>query len=65
MIVTVGAMQLYTYMSMQNADFLIMVDNEGFCCFERPKTAIESQRIISSINLSSWQTGDYGMTVSI
>lgn len=63
--VTVGAMQLYTYMSMQNADFLIMVDNEGFCCFERPKTAIESQRIISSINLSSWQTGDYGMTVSI
>lgn len=63
--ITTGAMQLYRYMKEQNASYLIMTDDEGFCCFKRPETPSQAQKIISNINLSSWQTGDYGMTISI
>lgn len=63
--ITVGAMQLFTYMYLQDASYLMMVDNDGFCCFEKPETVFDAQKIIANLNLSSWETGDYGMLISM
>lgn len=61
----VGAMQLYTYMKLQKADFLLMTNDSGFCCFTRPEQPIDAYNIVTSIKLSSWETGNRGMTIGI
>lgn len=61
----VGAMQLFIYMLVQKASFILFTNNEGFCCFARPQTPDDAFRIVKGLKLSSWQTGDYGMTIGI
>lgn len=61
----VGAMQLYIYMAIQKASFLLMTNEQGFCCFSRPDDIISAYNIIESIKLSSWETGNRAMTVGI
>lgn len=62
---TVGAMQLYIYMNLQNASFLLMTNEQGFCCFEKPKQPIDAYNIVANIKLSSWETGNRAMTIGI
>lgn len=61
----VGAMQLFIYMLIQKASYILLTNNDGFCCYERPQTPMEAFKIIKELKLSSWQTGDYGMTIGI
>lgn len=61
----VGAMQLYTYLRLQKAAYLLMTNEQGFCCFECPKQPIDAYNIITNIKLSSWETGNRGMTIGI
>ena len=61
----VGAMQLYIYMKIQNTSFLLMTNDQGFCCFECPKSPIDAYNIIKSIKLSSWDTGNRAMTIGV
>lgn len=61
----VGAMQLFIYMLIQKASYILLTNNDGFCCYERPQTTMEAFKIIKELKLSSWQTGDYGMTIGI
>lgn len=61
----VGAMQLYTYMRVQKADFLMMTNDSGFCCFARPEQPIDAYNIVDSVKLSSWETGNRGMTIGV
>lgn len=61
----VGAMQLYIYMTMQKASFLLMTNDQYFCCFEYPKTPMDAYNVISTIKLSSWDAGNRAMTVGI
>ena len=61
----VGAMQLYTYLRLQKATYLLMTNEQGFCCFECPKQPIDAYNIITNIKLSSWETGNRGMTIGI
>lgn len=61
----VGAMQLFIYMLVQNASYILLTNNEGFCCYEKPQTPQDAYRIVTELKLSSWQTGDYGMTIGI
>lgn len=61
----VGAMQLFIYMLVQRASYILLTNNDGFCCYERPQTPMEAFKIIKELKLSSWQTGDYGMTIGI
>lgn len=61
----VGAMQLLIYMLVQRASYILLTNNEGFCCYERPQTPLDAFRIVKELKLSSWQTGDYGMTIGI
>lgn len=62
---TVGAMQLYTYLHLQNTAYLLMTNEQGFCCFECPRQPIDAYNIITNIKLSSWETGNRGMTIGI
>lgn len=61
----VGAMQLCIYMKTQGSRYIMFTNNEGFRCFAFPSNAQEAYNIVKALNLSSWQTGDYGMTVGI
>ena len=61
----VGAMQLSIYMKNQKASYILFTNEDGFCCFDAPKSAEEAFNIVKGLKLSSWQTGDYGMTIGI
>lgn len=61
----VGAMQLYIYMNVQNASYILFTNNDGFCCYEKPQTPQDAYRIVTELKLSSWMEGDYGMTIGI
>lgn len=61
----VGAMQLYMYMLHQKASFLLMTNQQYFCCFAAPKSPIDAFNIVKSIKLSSWSIGNRAMTVGI
>lgn len=61
----VGAMQLYIYMNVQNASYILFTNNDGFCCYEKPQTPQDTYRIVTELKLSSWMEGDYGMTIGI
>lgn len=60
-----GAMQLHIYMTLQRATFLVMTNEQGFCCFNKPTDAMSAYNIITSIKLSSWETGNRAMTIGI
>ena len=61
----VGAMQLCTYLKAENAQYILFTNDEGFCCYEAPKSPEEAYRIVNALKLSSWQTRDYGMTIGL
>ena len=61
----VGAMQLYIYMTIQKASFLVMTNEQGFCCFSKPTDVMSAYNIIMSMKLSSWETGNRAMTIGI
>lgn len=61
----VGAMQLYIYMNVQKASYILFTNNEGFCCYEKPQTPQDAYRIVTELKLSSWMEGDYGMTIGL
>lgn len=62
---TVGAMQLYTYMNLQKSSYLLMTNDQGFCCFQKPEQPIDAYNIVTNVKLSSWETGNRGMTIGI
>ena len=61
----VGAMQMCLYMKMQGASSIMFTNDEGFRCFEYPESAAEAYNIVKGLKLSSWMTGDYGMTIGM
>lgn len=61
----VGAMQLYMYLHLQKASYLLMTNDQGFCCFETPETPEEAYNIITNIKLSTWYTGTNSMSIGI
>ncbi len=69
----VGAMQIYIYMNLNRGNkknpiypaYLMMANDDGFCCFKRPTTAAEALLIAQNVKLSSWGTGYRGMSVGI
>ena len=61
----VGAMQLCVYLKIQNSQYILFTNDEGFKCFEQPRNADEAYHIVNGLKLSSWQTGDYGMTIGM
>ena len=61
----VGAMQLSLYLKTQDAQYIMFTNNEGFRCFEYPKSEEEAYDIVKSLKLSSWLTRDYGMTIGL
>ena len=76
-----GAMHLCTYMTVEHADYLIVTNNDGFCCYANPAkgassvSGITEQHIANavaifnnntlSLKLSTWQTRTKGMEISI
>lgn len=61
----VGAMQLYIYL--KGIDYLLMINDMGFRCFkldENPSTYINMIGD-GKLKLSSWETGERGMEISI
>lgn len=61
----VGAMQFCIYLKIQNSQYILFTNDEGFKCFEQPRNADEAYHIVNGLKLSSWQTGDYGMTIGM
>lgn len=62
----VAAMQLYVYMA--KTKFLLMVNNNGCCCFsgfENPENVLNMVSKNDGIRISTWSTGDKGMELSI
>lgn len=61
----VGAMQLYIYLHVQKASFLVMTNDQGFCCFKTPETPEEAYNIIDNLKLSTWYAGTCSMSIGI
>lgn len=75
-----GALHLCSYLLAERANYIIMTNSDGFCCFKNPITKGGSSYITKQdlanamtffnndtrcIKLSSWQKGTKGMEISI
>ncbi len=65
LLLTIAAMHLYSYMHIEDTNYLLAVNNEKFRCFERPNTLVEAAEILKNFEIHGWKIGESGVTVTL
>jgi len=61
----VAAAHLFVYLKVQNANYLMALNDKAFAGFEAPKTLKQSYEIIKHFNVNGWTTGNKGITFTL
>lgn len=61
----VAAAHLFVYLKVQNANYLMALNDKAFAGFEAPKTLRQSYEIIKHFNVNGWTTGNKGITFTL
>ena len=62
---TVAAMHLFTYMKIENNDYLLILNDRDFMLSKAPSTLAESYNIVDKLIVKPWHQGEYGIKVTL
>lgn len=62
---TVAAVHLYTYMKLENDQYLLIVNDKKFAMFKAPDDIWEAYSIVEKLDIKPWREGEYGMKVTL
>lgn len=62
---TVAAMHLFTYMKIENNDYLLILNDRDFMLSKAPSTLAESYNIVDKLAVKPWHQGEYGIKVTL
>ena len=61
----IAACHLYTYMSVEKADYLLALNDKKFMMFIKPTNIQEAYSIIENFDIHGWSIGDFGVKVTL
>lgn len=61
----IAASHLYTYMNVEEADYLLALNDKKFMMFIKPTNLQEAYSIIEHFDIHGWTIGDFGVKVTL
>jgi hypothetical protein len=62
---TVAAVHLYSYMRVEQDDYLLILNDSEFSLFKSPSNLYEAYEIVNALSVKPWHQGEYGIKVTL